>query len=108
MEASLDNQAVNLLVLGAKRFLNDNHIGRKKTENYYKVLANEVDFNVCSSCPLNSKFGIELVGCNSFLEYLTEIGGLQMSFRGMSCILEREYIKEALRRIIYNKRFVKI
>ena len=104
----LNKQAVNLLALGTKRFLNANHIGKRKTENYYKVLADEVNFNVCSSCPLNNKFGTELVGCNSFLEYLTEIGGLQMSFRGMSCILEREYITEALRRIIQKKRTVKI
>ena len=105
---ALDKQAVHLLTLGTKRFLNDSHIGKKKTENYYKALTDKENFNVCSSCPLNNKFGTELTGCNSFLEYLTEIGGYQMSFRGVSCILEREYITEVLRRIIQKKRTAKI
>ena len=105
---ALNKQAVNLLVLGVKKFLNDSHIGKKKAENYYKALTDKENFNVCSSCPLNDKFGTELTGCNSFLEYLTEIGGVQMNFRGVSCILEREYITEALRKIFQKKRFAKI
>jgi hypothetical protein len=106
---ALNKQAVHLLTLGTKKFLNANHIGRRKTENYYKVLVNEKkDFHVCSSCPLNDKFGTELTGCNSFLEYLTEIGGGFAGFRGISCKLERDYITEALRQIIQKKRATKI
>lgn len=105
---ALNKQAVNLLTLGIKKFLNDSHIGKKKAEYYYKALTDKENFNVCSSCPLNDKFGTELTGCNSFLEYLTEIGGVQMNFRGVSCILEREYITEALRKIFQKKRFAKI
>lgn len=106
---ALNRQIVNLLALGVKRFLNDSHIGKKKTEYYYKALTDKENFNVCSSCPLNDRFGTEeLTGCNSFLEYLTEIGGLQMGFRGMPCELEREYITEALRKIFGKKRIAKI
>lgn len=106
---ALNRQIVNLLALGVKRFLNDNHIGKKKAEYYYKALTDKENFNICSSCPLNDKFGIERAGCNSFLGYLTEIGGgLQMSFRGMPCELEREYITEALRKIFGKKRIAKI
>ncbi len=105
----LNKQAVNLLTLGIKKFLNDNHIGKKKAEYYYKALTDKENFNICSSCPLNDKFGIELAGCNSFLGYLTEIGGgLQMSFKGIHCELEREYITEALRKIFGKKRIAKI
>ena len=106
----LNKQAVNFLALGVKRFLNDNHIGKKKAEYYYKALTDKkILINICSSCPLNNKFGIEFTGCNSFLDYLTEIGGgLQMSFRGTPCKLEREYITEALRKIIQKKRIAKI
>ena len=105
---ALNKQAVHLLTLGTKKFLNDSHIGKKKAEYYYKALTDKENFNVCSSCPLNDKFGTELTGCNSFLEYLTEIGGVQMNFRGVSCILEREYITEALRQIFQKKRAAKI
>lgn len=105
---ALDKQAVHLLALGTKKFLNDSHIGKKKAEYYYKALTDKENFNICSSCPLNDKFGTELTGCNSFLEYLTEIGGAQMNFRGVSCILEREYITEALRQIFQKKRTAKI
>lgn len=104
----LDKQAVNFLALGVKRFLNDNHIGKKKTENYYNLLTDKKDFNVCSSCPLNNKFGIEFTGCNSFLDLLSELGGGFAGFRGISCELEREYITEALRKILQKKRFAKI
>jgi hypothetical protein len=105
---ALNKQAVHLLTLGVKKFLNDSHIGKKKAEYYYKALTDKENFNVCSSCPLNNKFGTEFTGCNSFLEYLTEIGGTQMNFRGVSCILEREYITEALRQIFQKKRTAKI
>lgn len=106
---ALNRQIVNLLALGVKRFLNDNHIGKKKAEYYYKALTDKENFNICSFCPLNDKFGIEHAGCNSFLGHLTEIGGgLQMSFKGMHCKLEREYITEALRKIFEKKRFAKI
>jgi hypothetical protein len=106
---ALNKQAVHLLTLGVKKFLNDSHIGKKKAENYYNALMTDKEnFNVCSSCPLNDKFGTEFTGCNSFLEYLTEIGGAQMNFIGMSCILEREYITEALRQIFQKKRIAKI
>ena len=105
---ALNKQAVHLLTLGVKKFLNDSHIGKKKAENYYKALIDKENFNVCSSCPLNNKFGTELTGCNSFLEYLTEICGVQMNFRGVSCVLEREYITEALRQIFQKKRTAKI
>ena len=106
----LNKQAVNFLALGVKRFLNDNHIGKKKAEYYYKALTDKkILINICSSCPLNDRFGIGLAGCNSFLDYLTEIGGgLQMGFRGIPCKLEREYITEALRKIIPKKRIAKI
>lgn len=63
---ALNRQIVNLLALGVKRFLNDNHIGKKKAEYYYKALTDKENFNICSSCPLNDKFGIERAGCNSF------------------------------------------
>ena len=106
----LNKQAVNFLALGVKRFLNDNHIGKKKAEYYYKALTDKkILINICSSCPLNDRFGIGFAGCNSFLDYLTEIGGgLQMGFRGIPCKLEREYITEALRKIISKKRIAKI
>lgn len=105
---ALNKQAVHLLTLGVKKFLNDSHIGKKKAENYYKVLIDKENFNLCSSCPLNDKFGIELAGCNSFLNELSELGGGFAGFRGISCDLEREYITEALRQIVQKKRTAKI
>lgn len=106
---ALNKQAVNLLTLGIKKFLNDSHIGKKKAEYYYKALTDKENFNVCSSCPLNDKFGTELTGCNSFLDLLGELGGgFTGSFRGISCELEREYITEALRKILQKKRIAKI
>jgi hypothetical protein len=108
LEVALNKQAVNLLTLGVKRFLNDSHIGKKKAENYYNALTDKENFNVCSSCPLNNKFGTELTGCNSFLDELSELGGGFVGFRGISCESEREYITEALRKILQKKRFAKI
>lgn len=107
---ALNKQAVNLLALGVKRFLNDSHIGKKKAEYYYNALTDKENFNVrsCSSCPLNNKFGIEFTGCNSFLDELSGLGGGFAGFRGISCELEREYITEALRKILQKKRFAKI
>ena len=106
----LNKRAVDLLALGVKKFFNDNNFEKKEIKNYYKVLTDKENFNVCSSCPLSDGFNktVSFCGCNSFLEYLTEIGGFQIKFREIPCKLERDYITEALRQIIQKKRFAKI